>query len=173
MALPQDGQNANGLTKVTEIPKGKELIFIDPTTNEGGIITLEDLTTQILKNLTSQTFALDQGNMTLLAALNQLNSNTFRISNIDSSSHTITIHRVSKNKTLLHCAILYYTNDCAALINMDMMDGTMTSTKVWSICGPESPTASISNGDLKISIRPWRNVTLIMPGNEFSAALSD
>ena len=59
MALPQDGQNANGLTKVTEIPKGKELIFIDPTTNEGGIITLEDLTTQILKNLTSQTFALD------------------------------------------------------------------------------------------------------------------
>ena len=54
MALPQDGQNANGLTKV---------------------ITLEDLTTQILKNLTSQTFALDQGNMTLLAALNQLNSN--------------------------------------------------------------------------------------------------
>lgn len=75
IALPQDGQNANGLTKVTEIPKGKELIFIDPTTNEGGIITLEDLTTQILKNLTSQTFALDQGNMTLLAALNQLNSN--------------------------------------------------------------------------------------------------
>ena len=74
MALPQDGQNANGLTKVTEIPKGKELIFIDPTTNEGGIITLEDLTTQILKNLTSQTFALDQGTKTLLAALNELNS---------------------------------------------------------------------------------------------------
>ena len=50
MALPQDGQNANGLTKVKEIPKGKELIFIDPTTNEGGIITLEDLTAQIIKN---------------------------------------------------------------------------------------------------------------------------
>ena len=83
MALPQDGQNANGLTKVTEIPKGKELIFVDPTTNEGGIITLEDLTTQILKNLTSQTFALDQGNMTLLAALNQLNSKkTIEIINI-------------------------------------------------------------------------------------------
>lgn len=81
MALPQDGQNANGLTKVTEIPKGKELIFIDPTTNEGVIITLEDLTTQILKNLTSQTFALDQGNMTLLAALNQLNSKALRAIN--------------------------------------------------------------------------------------------
>ena len=81
MALPQDGQNANGLTKVTEIPKGKELIFIDPTTNEGGIITLEDLTTQILKNLTSQTFALDQGTKTLPAALNELNSNV-KIDNI-------------------------------------------------------------------------------------------
>ena len=76
MALPQDGQNANGLTKVTEVPAGKELIFIDPTTNEGGIITLENLTTQILKKLTSQTFALDQGTKTLPAALNELNSKT-------------------------------------------------------------------------------------------------
>lgn len=74
MALPQDGQNANGLTKVTEIPKGKELIFIDPTTNEGGIITLEDLTTQILNKLTSKIFTLDQGNITLIEALNKLNS---------------------------------------------------------------------------------------------------
>lgn len=89
MALPQDGQNANGLTKVTEIPKGKELIFIDPTTNEGGIITLEDLTTQILKNLTSQTFALDQGNMTLLAALNQLNSNTLKLNYIECDINAI------------------------------------------------------------------------------------
>lgn len=137
------------------------------------LIDYDKLADAVLDKLTSKQFTLDQGTKTLLSALNELNSNSFRISNIDSSSHTITIHRVSKNKTLLHCAILYYTNDCAALINMDMMDGTMTSTKVWSICGPESPTASISNGDLKISIRPWRNVTLIMPGNEFSATLSD
>ena len=76
MALPQDGQNANGLTKVTEVPTGKELIFVDPTTNEGGIITLEDLTTQILNKLTSKIFTLDQGNITLIEALNKLNSNT-------------------------------------------------------------------------------------------------
>ena len=91
MALPQDGQNANGLTKVTEIPKGKELIFIDPTTNEGGIITLEDLTTQILNKLTSKIFTLDQGNITLIEALNKLNSkpqiNGFS-GNIDSLSGT-------------------------------------------------------------------------------------
>ena len=74
MALPQDGQNANGLTKVTEVPTGKELIFVDPTTNEGGIITLEDLTTQILNKLTSKIFTLDQGNITLIEALNKLNS---------------------------------------------------------------------------------------------------
>lgn len=52
MALPQDGQNANALATVKEVPTGKKLIFVDPTTNEGGIITLEDLTTQILKKLT-------------------------------------------------------------------------------------------------------------------------
>ena len=73
MALPQDGQNANALATVKEVPTGKKLIFVDPTTNEGGIITLEDLTTQILKKLTSQTFALDQGTKTLPAALNELN----------------------------------------------------------------------------------------------------
>ena len=76
MALPQDGQDANGLTKVTQIPAGKELMFIDPTTNEGGIITLEDLTKQILNGLASQAFALDAGQMTLLAAINKLNSET-------------------------------------------------------------------------------------------------
>ena len=74
MALPQDGQNANALATVKEVPIGKKLIFVDPDTNEGGIITLEDLTTQILKKLTSQTFALDQGTKTLPAALNELNS---------------------------------------------------------------------------------------------------
>lgn len=75
MALPQDGQNANGLTKVTQIPAGKELMFIDPTTNEGGIITLEDLTKQILNGLTSQTFGLDSGTQTLPAAINYLYGN--------------------------------------------------------------------------------------------------
>lgn len=77
MTLPQDGQNANDLTKVTQIPAGKELMFIDPTTNEGGIITLEDLTKQILNGLTSQAFALDAGQMTLPAALNYLYGKLF------------------------------------------------------------------------------------------------
>lgn len=76
MALPQDGQDANDLTKVTQIPAGKELMFIDPTTNEGGIITLEDLTKQILNGLTSQTFALDAGQKTLPETLNYLYGNS-------------------------------------------------------------------------------------------------
>ena len=78
MALPQDGQDANGLTKVTQIPAGKELMFIDPTTNEGGIITLEDLTKQILNGLTSQAFGLDSGTQTLPAAINYLYGNSLR-----------------------------------------------------------------------------------------------
>ena len=77
MSLPADGVNANTLAETITIPTGKKLIFLDPDTNEGGIITLENLTKQILSNLTSQTFNLDQGNKTLLAALNELNSKTF------------------------------------------------------------------------------------------------
>ena len=56
---------------------------------------------------------------------------------------------------------------------MDMANGAIIATKVYSICGPEPPTASIGNGELKISIKAWRSVTLIMPGNEFTAILSD
>lgn len=88
MALPQDGQNANALATVKEVPTGKKLIFVDPTTNEGGIIALEDLTTQILKKLTSQTFALDQGTKTLPAALNELNSKTLIITMSGSTDST-------------------------------------------------------------------------------------
>ena len=76
MALPQDGQDANGLTKVTQIPAGKELMFIDPTTNEGGIITLEDLTKQILNGLTTQAFKMDTGTQTIPAAINYLFGNS-------------------------------------------------------------------------------------------------
>lgn len=101
MALPQDGQNANGLTKVTEIPKGKELIFVDPTTNEGGIITLEDLTKQILNNLTSRTFALDQGTKTLPAALNELNSKAFMNTPTISSNVTEYVRSLNEGRTYL------------------------------------------------------------------------
>lgn len=76
MPLPNDSVAANTLPEVTTIPTGKKLIFTDPDTNEGGIITLENLTKQILQNLTSQTFSLDQGTKTLVQALNELNSNT-------------------------------------------------------------------------------------------------
>ena len=86
MALPQDGQDANGLTKVTQIPAGKELMFIDPTTNEGGIITLEDLTKQILNGLTSQAFGLDSGTQTLPAAINYLYGNTLKANTINHKS---------------------------------------------------------------------------------------
>lgn len=95
MALPQDGQDANGLTKVTQIPAGKELMFIDPTTNEGGIITLEDLTKQILNGLASQAFALDAGQMTLLAALNKLNSDTLKANTINHKSFDLNDYTVT------------------------------------------------------------------------------
>lgn len=72
-----DSINANTLTEVTTVPTNKKLIFTDPDTNEGGIITMENLTKQVLQNLTSQQFALNAGNMTIPAALNALNSDFF------------------------------------------------------------------------------------------------
>lgn len=109
MALPQDGQNANALATVKEVPTGKKLIFVDPTTNEGGIITLEDLTTQILKKLTSQTFALDQGTKTLPAALNELNSKVFiDIRNLSTFSVNIELNTYTYASFLMYGATSRY-----------------------------------------------------------------
>ena len=126
MALPQDGQNANALATVKEVPTGKKLIFVDPTTNEGGVITLEDLTTQILKNLTSQTFALDQGTKTLPAALNELNSN--RLFDIYRNYSWKTSHSidVSKANTLLMIAFGGSNGDQSIVLPL-----TKTGTDTW------------------------------------------
>lgn len=48
------------------------------------LIDYDKLADAVLNKLTSKTFGLDQGNMTLLAALNQLNSNSFPYRNITS-----------------------------------------------------------------------------------------
>ena len=109
MALPQDGQNANALATVKEVPIGKKLIFVDPDTNEGGIITLEDLTTQILKKLTSQTFALDQGTKTLPAALNELNSKVFiDVRNLSTFSVNIELNTYTYASFLMYGATSRY-----------------------------------------------------------------
>lgn len=103
MALPSESQDANGLSTVTKIPAGKKLIFVDPTTNEGGIITLENLTKQILENLTSQTFALDQGTDTIINALNKLNSKISAVETITINEHVTVI----KNEIMVLIRIIH------------------------------------------------------------------
>ena len=93
-----DSINANTLTEVTTVPTNKKLIFTDPDTNEGGIITMENLTKQVLQNLTSQQFALDAGQMTIPAALNALNSD--RNFFINSQSNTYDNFEAVFNKCL-------------------------------------------------------------------------
>lgn len=72
-AEQKDYVDANTLSEVVTIPTGKKFIFIDGATNQGGIVALENLARQVLLNLTTQTFELDQGIKTLPDALNELN----------------------------------------------------------------------------------------------------
>lgn len=99
MSLPEESVAVNTLPEVTTIPTGKKLIFTDPDTNEGGIITLENLTKQILQNLTTQTFGLDQGNLTLLQAINQLNSKALIYTPTISTSVSEYLKTLSERKT--------------------------------------------------------------------------
>lgn len=168
MALPQDGQNANGLTKVTEIPKGKELIFIDPTTNEGGIITLEDLTTQILKNLTSQTFALDQGNMTLLAALNQLNSKVFiNARNLSTFSVNIRLDKDTYTSFLMYGATSQ-NNGFMYIVFIDVASGkrTVNFIKIADFVANRTFSGTYSDDTTTLTINAsetiWGGIKLLM-----------
>lgn len=157
MALPQDGVNMNELPKTSTIPTGKELLFIDPTTNEGGVITLEDLTKQILQNLTSQTFALDQGTKTLPAALNELNSKSSFISKIKDVNiqvvneyvYTGLSFTVPKNTLFIFTAKVDYNNSeplGISILNSDSNYSKSTiiesnekyPTVLTYICGKES-----------------------------------
>lgn len=72
-AEQKDYVDANTLSEVVTIPTGKKFIFTDAATNQGGTVALENLARQILRNLTTQTFELDQGTKTLPDALNELN----------------------------------------------------------------------------------------------------
>ena len=151
MALPQDGQNANGLTKVTEVPTGKELIFVDPTTNEGGIITLEDLTTQILNKLTSKIFTLDQGNITLIEALNKLNSKSKRTV-VDGNSVQIDLE---KYKTAIVFGTVNTTSQSLILVTRNYTD-KITAKSIYGA----SETSITGKVDLETE-----NVTLNFSGN--------
>lgn len=119
MSLPEESVAANTLPEVTTIPTGKKLIFTDPDTNEGGIITLENLSKQILQNLTSQTFTLDQGNLTLLQALNQLNSNTSKL--YISTTKNIAAFDSKYTTTNEGLRILYGIIENAAYISFDVV----------------------------------------------------
>ena len=147
MALPADGQNANGLTKVTQIPAGKELLFIDPTTNEGGIITLEDLTKQILNGLASQAFALDAGQMTLPAALNYLYGNRLIGKSKVLSKNEVWNFSISYNCILMFCP----SNDILSTV-------ILSSNRYYNIGTGSLNTVSISvkNSTVKLtSLVDW------------------
>ena len=84
----------------------------------------------------------------------------------------ILLNRISTQKAILHCSMLYFTNDTMSLINMDIYDQKISKTKAYSIVG-EAPTVSADEGVLKISIKPWRTVSLLLPSYEFSVSLSE
>ena len=74
--MASEEKNANSYDKTSGIPAGSLLIIVNPVTNGGTVIALEDATKQILSGLTGQTFTLKQGTKTVIAALDELYGNT-------------------------------------------------------------------------------------------------
>lgn len=74
--MASEEQNVNLYDKVSTIPAGNLIIIVNPKTNEGNVIAIEDATKQILSGMTGKSFALNQGSKTLIEAINELYSNT-------------------------------------------------------------------------------------------------
>ena len=70
-------QNITALPVATAPASSDQLLLVGAT--EEKLIDYDKLADAILQKLTSKTFTLDQGAMTLLKALNELNSNTSNI----------------------------------------------------------------------------------------------
>lgn len=168
MALPQDGQNANALATVKEVPTGKKLIFVDPTTNEGGVITLEDLTTQILKNLTSQTFTLDQGTKTLPAALNELNSKVFiDIRNLSTFSVNIKLNTYTYASFLMYGATSRYNGFMyIVFVNVASEKRTVNFIKIADFVASRTFSGTYSDDTSTLTINAsetiWGGIKMLM-----------
>ena len=162
MSLPEESVAANTLPEVTTIPTGKKLIFTDPDTNEGGIITLENLSKQILQNLTSQTFALDQGNLTLLQALNQLNSKRFKANSYiiysDGSTKTVSVKWGDTNSHMTSF-LLIDNNRITSLYITGKLSGVTEILKKPEYAVP--PVLDASSATLKVTLGSWSTALLI------------
>ena len=161
MSLPQDGVNANALAETTTIPTGKKLIFLDPDTNEGGIITLENLTKQILSNLATQTFNLDQGTKTLPAALNELNSNLKRSYVLRTSTNDGNDLKINTPSRCTIIAILNTAAGYAAIFSIAIDSAARCAITRITDDSRVNPEITLSDGVLTISERPWLTTTLI------------
>lgn len=167
MALPTDGQNANELDEVTEVPAGKELIFFDPTTNAGGIITLENLTKQILNGIASQAFNLDAGQMTILQALNSLNGKTSKLVALycikksnTSSSGTLTF-----TYNTLRCSIIMFITQNQKDSSLYYIGiNTFNNAIITKLAGANCDiSVDISQKTIYVALPDWSSATLLSP----------
>lgn len=132
-AEQKDYVDANTLSEVVTIPAGKKFIFTDAATNQGGIVALENLARQILLNLTTQTFELDQGAKTLPDALNELNRDLQYIPiEILASSNNIGV--AEKGSTLNELTLKWQLN--------------------------KDPETILMNGQVRVDLKTLRSLTL-------------
>lgn len=167
MSLPEESVAANTLPEVTTIPTGKKLIFTDPDTNEGGIITLENLSKQILQNLTSQTFTLDQGNLTLLQALNQLNSKRFKANSKAGTIYSkgITNYGAAYDAVVIHSPDIS-VRELGLFVMLAGSESNQFGAFIYGVSDNKvKRTEIINNGNVSVTGDPTGNSITIKIGN--------
>ena len=96
-------QKINALPTKTSPTTGDKMLMIGAA--EEYQIDYDQLATAILNKLTSKTFTLDQGTKTLVAALNELNSN--KISNTNSINRTkMSLNDITDNFVLIESSYI-------------------------------------------------------------------
>ena len=96
-------QNITALPQTTAPETSDQLLIVGAT--EEKLIDYEKLADAILTKLTSKTFALNQGTMTLLQALNELNSKVFvNLQNLSTYSINIKLSKSTYTSFLMYGA---------------------------------------------------------------------
>lgn len=153
-------QNITALPVAAAPASSDQLLLVGAT--EEKLIDYDKLADAILQKLTSKTFTLDQGVMTLLKALNELNSKRFKadsyIIHSDDSTKTVSVKWNSVNNHMT--SFLLIDNNCiTSLYITGKQTGATEISKKSEYAAP--PVLDTSSATLKVTLIPWSTALLI------------
>lgn len=160
-----EDQVINALSTKTAPETSDQLLILD--TGEPRLIDYDKLADAILNKITSKNYALDAGQMTLLAALNKLNSETSKLVALycikktnTSSSGTLTF-----TYNALRCSIIMFITQNQKDSSLYYIGiNTFNNATITKLAGANCDiSVDISKKTIYVALPDWSSATLLSP----------